>query len=87
MLREFAVIDFETTGLSADHCRVIEVAVAIVRDGAVTDSFVKLMHPGHRLPGVITELTGITDAMLKGKPKPEATKNIALVKQWVKEGK
>lgn len=71
MLREFAVIDFETTGLSADYCRVIEVAAAIVRDGEVAESFVKLMHPGHRLPGIITDITGITDAMLKGKPRPE----------------
>ncbi len=72
MFKEFAVIDFETTGLSADYCRVIEVAAVIVRNGEVADSFVELMHPGCRLPFIITDLTGITDAMLKGKPKPEA---------------
>jgi DNA polymerase-3 subunit epsilon len=70
--REFAVLDFETTGLSADCCRVIEVAAAIVRDGHVVDSFVQLMHPGHRIPWLITDLTGITDAMVKGQPRPEA---------------
>ena len=31
MFNEFAVIDFETTGLSADYCRVIEVAAALVK--------------------------------------------------------
>ena len=72
MFKEFAVIDFETTGLSADYCRVIEVAAVIVRNGEVADSFVELMHPGCRLPFIITDITGITDAMLKGKPKPEA---------------
>ncbi|OGV68056.1 MAG: hypothetical protein A3K19_27010 [Lentisphaerae bacterium RIFOXYB12_FULL_65_16] len=66
-----AVIDFETTGLSADWNRIIEVGAVIVRDGTVVDSFVELMHPGCRLPWEITELTGITDAMLKGKPPPE----------------
>ncbi len=72
MPSEFAVIDFETTGLSADYCRAIEVAVVIVRDGKVVDSFVQLMNPGHRLPFFITGLTGITDKMLEGKPGPEA---------------
>ena len=71
MFNEFAVIDFEATGLSADYCRVIEVAAVIVRNGEVADSFVELMHPGCRLPFIITDITGITDTMLKGKPKPE----------------
>ncbi len=70
--REFAVLDFETTGLGADCCRVIEVAAAIVRDNQVVDSFVQLMHPGHRIPWLITDLTGITDAMVKDQPRPEA---------------
>jgi DNA polymerase-3 subunit epsilon len=71
MPTEFAVIDFETTGLSADYCRVIEVAAVIVRNGEIADSFVQLMNPGHRLPFFITDLTGITDEMLEGKPNPE----------------
>ncbi len=71
MSNEFAVIDFETTGLDADYCRTIEVAAVIIRDGKVSESFVQLMHPGHRIPCFITELTGITDTMLKGMPKPE----------------
>ena len=72
MPSEFAVIDFETTGLSADYCRVIEVAAVIVRNGEVADSFVRLMNPGRRLPFYITNLTGITDEMLEGKPNPES---------------
>ena len=72
MSSEFAVIDFETTGLSAEQCRVIEVAAVIVRDGKVADSFVQLMNPGHRIPDFITNLTGITNAMVKGRPNPEA---------------
>jgi len=72
MQGELVFIDFETTGLSAGYDRVIEVAAALVRDGEVAGTFVHLMHPGHRLPGFITQLTGITDAMLKDKPRPEA---------------
>ena len=72
MTEEFAVIDFETTGLSAGYDRIIEVAVAILRDGEVVDSYAQLMHPGRRIPSFITDLTGISDAMVEGKPKPEA---------------
>jgi len=68
---EFTVIDFETTGLSPSYCRVIEVAAIRVRRGEVIDTFEQLMYPGHRLPSFITELTGITDTMLKSKPIPE----------------
>jgi DNA polymerase-3 subunit epsilon len=71
MSKEFAVIDVETTGLSADYCRVIEVAAVIVRDGKVADSFVQLMHPGCRIPFFITAITGIANTMVKGKPNPE----------------
>ncbi|MCX6984728.1 MAG: exonuclease domain-containing protein [Lentisphaerae bacterium] len=67
MSSEFAVIDFETTGLSADYCRVIEVAAVIIRNGEVVESFVRLMNPGRRLPFYITAITGITDEMLEGK--------------------
>ncbi len=72
MSSEFAVIDFETTGLSAECCRVIEVAAVIVKDGEVADSYVQMMHPGSRIPSFITDLTGITNAMVKDKPTPEA---------------
>ena len=72
MASEFAVIDIETTGLNESYCRAIEVAAVIVRDGEVVDSFVQLMHPGYRIPYFITELTGISDSMLKGMPRPEA---------------
>jgi DNA polymerase III subunit epsilon len=70
-VRDFAVIDFETTGLST-HDRVIEVGVVVVRDYAVADTFSALMDPGFPIPAFITELTGISPAMVRGKPAPEA---------------
>lgn len=69
---EYAVIDFETTGLSAGWDRVIEVGAVIVCKGEVVDTFVQLMHPGTRIPAFITGLTGISDAMVRGQPPPEA---------------
>lgn len=67
-----AIIDFETTGMRAGEDRIIEVAAAILQDGMVVDTFSELMHPGYRIPYFTTELTGITDAMVHGKPRPEA---------------
>lgn len=70
-MKSYAVIDFETTGLSAGSDRIIEVAAVIVRDGIVVETFSELMNPGFRIPGFITSLTGISDAMVRGKPRPE----------------
>ena len=68
---ELAVIDFETTGLSAGRDRIIEVGAVILRDGGVADSFVQLMHPGFPIPSFITGLTGISNAMVRDMPPPE----------------
>lgn len=70
-LREVVVLDFETTGLAPPAARVIEIGAVRLRDGKVCDTFHALTSPGCRLPPFITGLTGITDAMLHGKPAPE----------------
>ena len=70
-MKSYSVLDFETTGLSAGADRIIEVAAVIVRDGVVVESFSELMNPGVRIPGFITGLTGISDSMVRGKPRPE----------------
>jgi len=72
LVHTYAVIDFETTGLSAGPDRIIEVGAVLVRDGVVVERFDELMDPGFRIPAVITSLTGITSAMVRGKPRPEA---------------
>jgi DNA polymerase-3 subunit epsilon len=69
-VHRFAVIDFETTGV-AQHDRVIEVGVVLVCNFKVVDTFSALMHPGFTISSFITELTGITPAMLRGMPSPE----------------
>ncbi len=64
-----AVIDFETTGLSPDHGdRATEIAAVIVQDGKIVDRYQSLMNAGVRIPQFITELTGITDAMIRKAP-------------------
>lgn len=68
---EVVVLDFETTGLSSDYDRVIEVGALLIKNHKITAEFVELMNPGVNLPSFITSLTGISNGMLKGKPKPE----------------
>lgn len=64
-----AVIDFETTGLSpAMGDRATEVAIVLVQGGRVVDRFQSLMNAGVRIPSFITQLTGITNAMLADAP-------------------
>ena len=70
--REVVVVDFETTGLSPDYERIIEVGAVRFCDGKPAESFDQLMNPGWRIPSFITELTGISNAMVRGKPTPEA---------------
>jgi DNA polymerase III subunit epsilon len=69
--RELVVLDFETTGLTPAFDRTIEVAATRLVDHRPVETFHQLMHPGMRLPAFITSLTGITDAMLQGQPRPE----------------
>ena len=64
-----AVIDFETTGLSPGQGdRATEIAAVIMQDGKVVDRYQSLMNAGVRIPQFITELTGITDAMVRKAP-------------------
>lgn len=64
-----AVIDFETTGLSPDYGdRATEVAIVLVERGRVVDRFQSLMNAGVRIPSFITQLTGISNAMVAAAP-------------------
>src|SRR3712207_5471136 len=67
----FVVLDFETTGLSPHGgARVIEVSPREVVDGRTGEEYLTFVDPGQEVPSVITQITGITTAMLQGAPKP-----------------
>lgn len=69
---EYIVIDVETTGLSPDDDRIIEVAAVKCENDRIVDSFHSLINPGRRIPSNVTKLTGIKNADVAGAPDMDA---------------
>ena len=68
-----AVIDFETTGLGANQGgRATEIAAVLVQGGQIVERFQSLMNSGAWVPPFITQLTGISNAMLDSAPPARA---------------
>jgi len=68
-LTTYAVIDFETTGLSPGcGARPTEIAVVLVSNGTITDRYQSLMNPEVYIPSDIQALTGITNEMVRNAP-------------------
>ncbi|MCL1951159.1 MAG: 3'-5' exonuclease [Turicibacter sp.] len=70
MLKDYTVLDIETTGLEAGRHRITEIAAIKIRDGQPVGEYSWLVKPYRRLefdylPAEITELTGITMEMLR----------------------
>jgi DNA polymerase-3 subunit epsilon len=69
MSNRFAVIDFETTGMSPNSGdRITEVAIVIVEAGKVVDQYDSLVNTGKSIPYQIQNLTGITNQMVADAP-------------------
>ena len=57
----YVVFDVETTGLSAVHNDLIQIAASKMYKGNIVEQFDEFINPGHHLSAFTTELTGITD--------------------------
>ena len=68
MNQTYNILDFETTGLSPSLERVIEVGAVKVEGGIVKAHFESLINPGRIIPYQITQITGITTAMVRTAP-------------------
>ena len=65
----FAVVDVETTGMhAAGDDRITEIAVVVVQGSRREVVFDSLVNPGRPIPPRITELTGISEAMVRTAP-------------------
>ena len=64
----FGVLDLETTGLSSQRDRILEIGLVVLRGARVRATFESLVDVGEPLPSGITALTGIHDGLLEGAP-------------------
>jgi len=61
---DLVVVDVETTGWLADAAGITEIGAVRLRPGRPPAEFSALVNPGRPIPADISELTGITDAMV-----------------------
>ena len=69
--QEYVAFDLETTGLSSQTDRIIEIGAVVMKNGEEVDRFQTFVDPGQKLDRTIVDLTGISDDMLVGAPKIE----------------
>ncbi len=66
----FAVVDLETTGMRArGDDRITEIAVVLVHGERRELVYQQLVNPGRLIPGMVSMVTGITDAMVARAPR------------------
>ncbi len=65
----FVVFDLETTGAKSPPCRITEIGAYRVKNGRIIDEYQTLVNPETTIPLFISQLTGITDSMVRNAPK------------------
>ena len=61
-------LDLETTGLDPKSDQIIEIGAVRFNSRRIEDEFSTLINPGRAIPGFITKLTGISNAMVMNSP-------------------
>lgn len=67
----FIVFDIETTGFRAHKDKFTEIGAVKIVDGVIKDKFSEFINPGVPIPPHITDITSITNEMVKNAPPIE----------------
>lgn len=65
----YTVIDIETTGNGFKGQKITEISIFVFDGKKIIDEFTSLVNPEQNIPPFITNLTGITNAMVRYAPK------------------
>lgn len=65
-------LDIETTGLDANRDAILEIAAVRFNGRRIEDQWSSLINPNRPIPGMITQLTGITNEMVRNAPPIKA---------------
>ncbi|WP_298779953.1 exonuclease domain-containing protein [uncultured Polaribacter sp.] len=78
----YTVVDIETTGNGYKGSKITEISIFVFDGKTVIDEFTSLVNPEQNIPPFITNLTGITNAMVRNAPKfYEIAKQVAEITQ------
>lgn len=66
--KDYVAFDLETTGLDPRWDDIIEIGAIKIRNGAEADRCQQFINPGRAIPAIVTEITGIDDAMVENAP-------------------
>lgn len=67
--KTFVVFDLETTGLNPEKDGITEIAAVKIVNGRIIETFTTLVNPGMEIPEENTQITGITNEMVKNERK------------------
>ncbi|KFI49922.1 DNA polymerase III [Bifidobacterium biavatii DSM 23969] len=65
---DYVSLDLETTGFDTRQDDILEIGAIRVRDGKPVERYEQLVNPGYAIPIFITNLTGISNDMVKDAP-------------------
>ena len=70
-LKEYVVIDCETTGMNRENDRIVEIAILEVSNGSIVNEYSTLINPSIHVSNRISSINHIDDNMLQDAPKFE----------------
>ncbi len=78
MEKTYVAFDLETTGLDPNRDMIIEIGAVRFRGAQELETFSTFVNPGRSIPGLVTELTGITNADVRGAiPAAQAVRQLS----------